>query len=192
MARTVPMIAPVHRALLLAAAAVLGGCGATAPIQPEPIVNPISAAFGTDESTVPVVRYGRYGLVELGAEVSQRDLMQQIIDIAMPVSSEATVGDAVRYVLLHSGYQPCASDAEAAPLYALPLPAADLHLGPMTLRDALKTLAGPAWHLQVNETTRQICFTPTTGHPPTTELPAPGADDAVSVPHALPAMETAP
>jgi hypothetical protein len=43
-------------------------------------------------------------------------------------------------------------------LYALPLPAAHLHLGPMTLRDALLTLAGPAWELHADDRARQICF----------------------------------
>jgi type IV pili sensor histidine kinase/response regulator len=43
-------------------------------------------------------------------------------------------------------------------LYALPLPAAHRHLGPMTLRDALLTLAGPAWELHADDRARQICF----------------------------------
>jgi hypothetical protein len=43
-------------------------------------------------------------------------------------------------------------------LYALPLPVAHLHLGPMSLRDALLTLAGPAWELHANDRTRQVCF----------------------------------
>ena len=43
-------------------------------------------------------------------------------------------------------------------LYALPLPAVHLHLGPMTLRDALLTLAGPAWELHADDRARQICF----------------------------------
>ena len=39
-------------------------------------------------------------------------------------------------------------------LYALPLPAVHLHLGPMT-RDALLTLAGPAWELHADDRARQ-------------------------------------
>src|SRR3546814_11191720 len=31
-------------------------------------------------------------------------------------------------------------------------------LGPMTLRDALLTLAGPAWELHADDRARQICF----------------------------------
>ena len=58
-------------------------------------------------------------------------------------------------------------------LYSLPLPAAHLYLGPMTLRDALLTLAGPAWDVQVDDRARQICFVPA-GEPsadPETDTP---------------------
>ncbi|MBI0570761.1 integrating conjugative element protein pill, pfgi-1, partial [Pectobacterium parmentieri] len=43
-------------------------------------------------------------------------------------------------------------------LYSLPLPAAHLHMGPMTLRDTLLTLAGSAWDMQVDNRVRQVCF----------------------------------
>lgn len=108
---------------------------------------------------MPVVRYDRYTLVELIAQPAQRDLMQQIVEITIPPTFDATVGDALHHVLLRSGYRLCAS-AEATALYTLPLPAAHLHLGPLTLRDALLTLAGPAWDLFVDDAFRQVCFEP--------------------------------
>jgi type IV pili sensor histidine kinase/response regulator len=61
-------------------------------------------------------------------------------------------------VLKRSGYQLCETPSAVTELYALPLPAAHRHLGPMTLRDALLTLAGPAWELHADERARQICF----------------------------------
>jgi conjugative transfer region protein (TIGR03748 family) len=144
MARTVPMIAPVHRALLLAAAAALGGCATTARTPPALPAEPTSATVGNVETLVPVVRYGRYALVEVGATAPQHDLMQQIVDVTMPGTDGATVGDALRYVLRRSGYRLCSDGAPIQPLLSWPLPAADLHLGPITLRDALQTLAGDA------------------------------------------------
>ncbi len=63
----------------------------------------------------------------------------------------------MRHVLRHSGYQLCPADNTPA-LVTLPLPAADLHLGPMTLREALLILADPAWEMSVDETTRDVCF----------------------------------
>ncbi len=43
-------------------------------------------------------------------------------------------------------------------MFALPLPAVHRSLGPMTLRDALKTLAGPAFNLVQDPVHRLITF----------------------------------
>lgn len=71
----------------------------------------------------------------------------------MPMSATA-----MRHVLLRTGYRLC-DTADAAALYALPLPAAHLRLAPLLLRDALLTLVGAAWNLSVDETAHQVCFT---------------------------------
>ncbi len=135
----------------------------------------------SQQRLVPVARYGRYTLVELVPDPAQRDLLQQAVEVSIPPMPDASVGDAMRHVLLRSGYRLCDA-AEAATLYALPLPAAHLRLGPLTLRDALLTLAGPAWELSVDDVTRQVCFSrhgaPTfvSANPPGTATPAPDAD----------------
>ena len=85
-------------------------------------------------------------------------MLLQTIDVSMPEDARATVGDGLRHVLKRSGYQLCETPSAVTELYALPLPAAHRHLGPMTLRDALLTLAGPAWELHADERARQICF----------------------------------
>lgn len=160
----------LHR--LAAPAAVVGavfsaGCATTAqppatvqttaapgelgPIEAPPVIDDVPAGF------VSVVRYGRYTLVELVPELAQRDLMRQVIEVAIPPSFDASVGDALRHVLLRTGYRLCDA-ADAAPLYALPLPAAHLHIGPLPLRDALLALAGPAWELSIDDGARQVCF----------------------------------
>ena len=131
------------------------------------------------------MRYGRYTLIELGPTPPQRDLMQQVVDVSMPATLDTNVGDALRYVLLHSGYRLCRAD-NTTPLVTLPLPAADLHLGPMTLREALLVLADPAWEMSVDETTRSVCFhrhgaplaTPAST-PSTSPVPAADADTPV-------------
>jgi type IV pili sensor histidine kinase/response regulator len=64
-------------------------------------------------------------------------------------------------------------------LYALPLPAAHLHLGPMTLRDALLTLAGPAWELHADDRARQICFERPGDSVAAEPTPEPSAAEAV-------------
>jgi conjugative transfer region protein (TIGR03748 family) len=106
----------------------------------------------------PIIRYGRYTLVELRPDASQEDLLSQVIDITLPASANASVGEALRYLLLRSGYQLCAPSDAMLTLSAFPLPAAHLHLGPLTLRGALQVLVGRAWTLQVNESTRTVCF----------------------------------
>jgi len=68
------------------------------------------------------------------------------------------VGDGLRHVLKRSGWRLCEGTAAVMALDALPLPAAHLHLGPMTVRDALLTLVGSAWELRTDERVRLVCF----------------------------------
>jgi type IV pili sensor histidine kinase/response regulator len=109
---------------------------------------------------LPLTRQGRYTLVELAPEAAQRDLLRQLVEISSPPTLAATVGEALRHLLRHSGYRLCETpDAVLEVLDGLPLPAVHRRLGPMTLRDALLTLAGPAWKLSVDDFSRQVCFT---------------------------------
>lgn len=134
---------------------LLSGC-TTTPATPDHIDAPPDEP-ASEQRLVPVARYGRYTLIELVPQPAQRDLLQQAVEITIPPTLDATVGDAMRHVLLRSGYRLC-DGTEAAALYALPLPAAHLHLGPLLLRDALLVLAGPAWALSVDDRMREVCF----------------------------------
>ena len=156
-----PAIHPYRRlagAGLLSAVLTSGCTTIQPPLPPEPIGEVEPAVEPEGPEFVPVVRYGRYTLVELAPMAQQRDLLLQTIDVSMPENVRATVGDGLRHVLKRSGYQLCETAHAVIELYALPLPAAHLHLGPMTLRDALLTLAGPAWELHADDRARQICF----------------------------------
>ena len=145
--------------ILVGAIALSTGCTtspgipAAAPVLSAPRPAPLPL------TPVPVVRSGRYTLFELTPEAAQQNLLLQVIDISIPGTMSATVGDGMRYLLLRSGYQLCDAPGDASTLYALPLPAAHLHLGPAFVRDALQTLAGSAWHLQADDVVRQVCFT---------------------------------
>lgn len=105
-----------------------------------------------------VIRYGRYTFVELVPATPQQDLMQQVIDLTVPAGPDATVGVALRFVLLHSGYTLCEDREETRELEAFPLPAAHVRLGPLLLRDVLELLVGHAWQLEVDEANRKVCF----------------------------------
>lgn len=152
--------------IILSASLLLPGCASykglfgdksTATTKPAPVQSEVMPSGITPP--IPVIRQGRYTLVELIPRAGQRELQLQVISMVLPRTLQATVGDALQHVLLHSGYSLCSPKPETQPLYALPLPAAHFDLGPMTLHDALTTLAGPAWKLSVDEVLRQVCFT---------------------------------
>ncbi|MGM3426001.1 MULTISPECIES: TcpQ domain-containing protein [Pseudomonas] len=107
----------------------------------------------------PQVRYGRYTLVNTAPETEQRDLMAQIIDVNIPANMKPTVRDAMQYVVNRSGYSLCGPDqGHVNILFTRPLPAAQYKLGPMSLRNTLQVLAGPAWQVKVDEVMRSVCF----------------------------------
>jgi type IV pili sensor histidine kinase/response regulator len=149
-----------HPHFMLCLTLLLSACQTPAPVETPP--PQAASALNTPES-VPAVRYGRYTLVELVPTGIQRDLQQQIIEVSIPVlpgTPTATVGDALRYVLRDSGYQLCQGSDAITLFDTLPLPAPHRKLGPLTLRDTLQTLTGPAWQLQVDDAARQVCFVP--------------------------------
>ncbi|MCB1871754.1 MAG: hypothetical protein KDI49_07080, partial [Gammaproteobacteria bacterium] len=72
-----------------------------------------------------------------------------------------TLGEAVRYLLQRSGYRLAKIEStgpDTVTLFALPLPVVHRSLGPMTLRDALKTLAGPTFNLVQDPVHRLVTF----------------------------------
>ncbi|MGB3288573.1 MAG: PilL N-terminal domain-containing protein [Burkholderiaceae bacterium] len=157
-----PAILTLHRltgSSLLIVIALTSGCASTRAPTEVPIIEEVAfASEPTPPEYVPVVRYGRYTLVELAAFAVQRDLLLQIVDVSMPENARASVGDGLRHVLKRSGYRLGQATPATSEFYALPLPAAHLRLGPMTLRDALLTLAGPNWELQIDDMVREIRF----------------------------------
>lgn len=146
---------------LLAVSALIGLTAGCAGSPPATRPHATTVAVPTKPAAVdpvPVVRYGRYTLVEVRPGAAQQDLLEQIIDISLPRTLETTVGDALHIVLQRTGYRLCEADTAARVLYALPLPAVHLELGPLTLREALGTLAGPEWTLDIDSVARRVCF----------------------------------
>ncbi|MBP2859722.1 TcpQ domain-containing protein [Dickeya oryzae] len=106
-----------------------------------------------------VVRYDRYTLVNTRPADSQRDPLNQIVDITMPASIVKSVGDGFRYLLLESGYSLCPSSYPVfSELLSRPLPAVQRSIGPVRLSEALQIVAGQAWRLRVDDVNREICF----------------------------------
>ena len=178
-----PSIRAVHRlalaAGLLAGSLLAAGCATTAAPSAPAVPAASPTAVAPEPDFVPVARYGRYTLVEMVPEPAQRDLLRQVIEISIPPTFDASVGDALRHVLLRTGYRLCDAP-DAASLFTLPLPAAHLRLGPLPLREALLTLAGPAWKLSVDDAARAVCFTRVTSAraPSANPIPAAAASSA--------------
>ncbi len=106
------------------------------------------------------VQVGRYSLHAASPTAAQTDLLVTTVTLQFPKRIQ-TVGEAVGYLLQRSGYR--LADVETigpdtVSLFALPLPAVHRSLGPMTLHDALKTLAGPAYRLVQDPVHRLITF----------------------------------
>lgn len=149
----------INRSLL--PCVLFGGLTGCQCLQPEPTQPlPVLPVETTNEDHIPAQRYGRYTLVELRPQADQKDLFLQTIDVDFPAAWVTSVADALRYVLLRSGYRLCESTANSADFQSLPLPAAHQKLGPMVLRDAVQVLIGPAWSIQVDEKLREICLVP--------------------------------
>ncbi len=144
---------------------------------------------GVQPEKEPVVRYGRYTLVSTQPDAGQRDLMAQIIDVTIPSSMNPSVKDAMQYVMSRSGYSLCPAEAgHVNILYTRPLPAAQYKLGPMTLRNTLQVLSGPAWQVKVDEVARQVCFVLRPGY----QLPPAPRPKPVQQLYAKPAAPTPP
>ena len=106
------------------------------------------------------IQAGRYSLLAATPTPAQAELLATTMTVWFPERIQ-TVGEAVRYLLQRSGYRLAMAESigpDTAALFALPLPAVHRSLGPMTLRDALETLAGPAFQLVQDPVHRLVTF----------------------------------
>jgi len=106
------------------------------------------------------LQVGRYSLFSTTPTEAQANLLEAIITVQFPDRIQ-TVGEAVQHLLQQSGYRLAAPEAtrpEAAYLFALALPAVQRSLGPMTLKQALEMLAGPAFRLVEDPVHRLVAF----------------------------------
>lgn len=106
------------------------------------------------------VQVGRYQTVMLQPDKNQVDLLSVVVTRELPEHVN-TVGQAVASLLDGSGYRLLSADL-AEPyrtlLFALPLPEVQRQLGPLTLRQALELLTGPAFRLVIEPAYRLVSF----------------------------------
>lgn len=153
-------------------ATLAAGCAAKQePVDPSPLIGwqgdknpemlrPDIYPQGVQPSPEPVIREGRYRLVSTHPSAEQKDLLAQIVRYENSGGLNITVKTAMNYITARSGYSLCTPDSRphVATLYNLPLPEAHHKIGPMTLRNALQILAGPAYSVEVDELARGVCF----------------------------------
>ncbi len=111
-------------------------------------------------AAISKVQVGRYQTIVLQPDENQVDLLSKMVELELPKQIN-TVGQAITYLLDGSGYR-LLSAKLAEPyrvlLFALPLPKAQRQLGPLSLRQALELLSGPAFHLVIEPVYRLVTF----------------------------------
>jgi conjugative transfer region protein (TIGR03748 family) len=119
------------------------------------IVSPYAIATANNTTEI-----GRYITVSNKPKESQVDLLLQTIQVRFPQNVQ-TVGDAMNYMLRLSGYSLLPVGRMSSALkstLAKPLPAIDRDFGPMSLKEGLTTLAGPAFYLVQDPLNRMVDF----------------------------------
>ena len=115
---------------------------------------------GTHRAESAEVQVGRYQSVRMRPDPTQVDLLSVVITRNFPEPIN-NVGEAVASLLNGSGYRllsPKLAESSRSHLFAMPLPDAQRHLGPLTLRQALELLGGPAHRLVIEPTYRLVSF----------------------------------
>lgn len=106
------------------------------------------------------VRVDRYSIMETKPTMAQSDLLSVVINIDVP-DHIVSVGETLKHILERSGFAMAsvkASDPALPILLRQKLPRVHRHLGPIPLRQALTTLAGPAWQLVEDPVNRMVTF----------------------------------
>ena len=106
------------------------------------------------------VRVGRYSIAVAIPRPEQVNPLKALVTVNFQ-RKVRTVGDALHYLLRHSGYrlaEAYASDPAVPILLSQSLPAVQRRLGPCPLQTALTTLAGPVYRLVVDGPHRLVSF----------------------------------
>jgi conjugative transfer region protein (TIGR03748 family) len=106
------------------------------------------------------VQTGRYTAVATGPTEAQREPLKAVVTVELS-AEVTTIREAVQKVLADTGYalvDGVSHETEVFGLLERPLPAVQRVLGPITVLDALKTLAGPASRVVVDPVHRLVAI----------------------------------
>jgi len=109
------------------------------------------------------VKLARYSTAAAEPLPDADDPLSVIAHIQFPRTQVTTVGQAVRYLLLRTGYSLVDTsqlDPSAAHLLTLPLPESDRELGTYRVRAMLAVLVGKPFTVHANPVNRTVSFVP--------------------------------
>lgn len=114
------------------------------------------------EVAIAETQVGRYVTVENIPTIEQKDVLRTIVLLDFPTEFN-TVGLALQDLLSTQGLRLGVADSvehsrALLKLLDKPLPKVHRTLGPMSLKDALETLAGPSWYLVQDPLNRFVSF----------------------------------
>ncbi|MCK0513215.1 hypothetical protein [Aromatoleum buckelii] len=104
------------------------------------------------------VRLARYTDAEPVPAAAVVDPLTVVATVHFPREQVRTVGDAVDYLLLRTGYRVASADPAATTLLALPLPESHRVLGPYPARAILQVLLGNAYDVKASPVDRTLAI----------------------------------
>lgn len=112
---------------------------------------------------IQMQRLARYTMAKMEPDPAQQNPLASTISVHLPRESVKTVGDAVRYLLVRTGYRLADGlPSEVSDVLTLSLPDVHRQLGPYTVTEALNTLLGSAYTLDIDATKRVVAYRATT------------------------------
>jgi type IV pili sensor histidine kinase/response regulator len=119
------------------------------------------AEAGTVRSGADGLQLGRYTSIEPTPAPLVSNPLAVVATVSFPRGYVETVGDALRHLLVRTGYRlvdEAQLDEAARALLRLPLPESHRRLGPYRVDAMLQALLGDVWRLQIDPVTRNVRF----------------------------------
>jgi conjugative transfer region protein (TIGR03748 family) len=123
-------------------------------------VSLVVCGFATAQQTSDI-RLSRYTAAAATPDAAQADLLEAIVQLSIPRANVGTVGEAIAYLLLRTGYRLApqeTADPQTRAVLAMPLPEVHRRLGPYTVRTALSVLLGRPYVLSVDPMQRMVSY----------------------------------
>lgn len=154
------LLSPVLIALLLTAGNALADTPMVSAVANAEISLPGRMAGRSSDDETLVNRYTAISLQPSAADI---DPMRIVAQVNFPRMNTKTVGEAIRYLLIRTGYDLVEErllDPQVVALFAKRLPDSQRTLGPYHVDTMLKILIGPAFKLSTDHASRRISFHP--------------------------------